>query len=171
MKILSSIILGVALAIFAGCASSRLAQDSAELKLPPETSINPDAGRGNLLVINLTVNGKERPFVMDTGAGITCVDEALATELGRPVGAVTAHHWGEVSQRKLYAAPALYLGDTRLRSGKRVMAMDFGFMSIAGADGVVGMDVLKNYCVQVDFAANKLRFLDDSQADKFGRFR
>ena len=28
------------------------------------------------------------------------------------------------------------------------------------------MDVLKNYCIQLDFAANKIRFLDDKRADK-----
>jgi len=144
-------------------------EDSAEFKLPPETPINPDAGRGNLLVINLQVAGKERPFVVDTGAGITCVAKSLAAKLGRPVGTVTYHQWGVVSTKKLYAMPAMYLGGTRLRSGTRVMAMDLDFISIVGGqpiEGIVGMDVLDNYCVQVDFAANKLRFLNDSLADK-----
>ncbi len=169
----SPVIIASCFLLLVGCASHRPAEtqeDSAELKLPLETAINPDAGRGNFLVINLRVAGKERPFVVDSGAGITCVDESVAAELDRPVGTVTAHHWGEASQQKLYAAPAIYLGSTRLRSGKRVMALALNFMSIVGQpiEGVVGLDVLKNYCVQVDFTANKLRFLDDSQADKSG---
>lgn len=156
----------------AGCTSHRpavvLEEDSAELKLPPETSINPDAGRGDLLVINLQVAGKERLFVLDTGAGITCVGKSLAAELGRPVGTVVAHHWGEDTKQKLYAMPAIYIGGARLRSGTNVMALDLKSVSITYGrpiEGILGLDVLKNYCVQVDFAANRLRFLDNSQAD------
>jgi hypothetical protein len=32
--------------------------------------------------------------------------------------------------------------------------------------GLLGMDVLKYYCIQLDFAAGKVRFLDDEHADK-----
>jgi hypothetical protein len=162
--------------LLTGCASHRTAAvdnpkaNSAELKLPRETSINPDAGRGNLLLVNVQLtDGKKRCFVLDTGAGITCVDESLVSELGSSVGTVTAHHWGKDTSKKLYAMPAMYLGGARLRSGKMVMAMDFKGLSMTCGQpiaGVLGMDVLENYCVQIDFAANRLRFLDESQADK-----
>ena len=168
-----TIIIAACLWLPVGCASHRPAEvapeDSAELKLPPETSINADAGRGNLLVIHLRVAGRERPFVLDTGAGITCVGKSLAVKLGRPVGTVTAHHWGEDSTNEVYAMPAIYLGGTRLRGGTNVMALDLEFVSILGGrpvEGILGMDVLKHYCVQLDFAANKLRFPDDAQSDK-----
>ena len=32
--------------------------------------------------------------------------------------------------------------------------------------GLVGIDVLEHYCIQLDFAAGKMRFLDDKKADK-----
>jgi hypothetical protein len=32
--------------------------------------------------------------------------------------------------------------------------------------GVLGIDVLENYCIQLDFAAGKMRFLDSEHADK-----
>jgi hypothetical protein len=32
--------------------------------------------------------------------------------------------------------------------------------------GILGMDVLEHYCIQLDFAAGKMRFLDDTRADK-----
>jgi hypothetical protein len=47
--------------------------------------------------------------------------------------------------------------------------MDFKSLSMLFEQpilGVLGMDVLEHYCVQMDFAAGKLRFLDDAQADK-----
>ena len=169
----TNLIIAGCLWLLAGCASPRPAEvaleNSAAQKLPPEISINPDAGRGNLLVINVRVAGKERPFVVDTGAGITCVSQSLAAELGPPVGTVRAYHWDEVLTNQLYAMPAMYLGDTRLQGGKRVMAMDLRTTSILSeetVEGIVGMDVLSHYCVQVDFAANKLRFLEDSSAGK-----
>ena len=32
--------------------------------------------------------------------------------------------------------------------------------------GILGIDVLEHYCIQLDFAAGKMRFLDDQHADK-----
>ena len=171
-----NVILAGCVWFLAGCASHRLVEvpsakdDSAGLKVPLETSLNPDAGRGNLLVIHVSLEGgKELPFVLDTGAGITCVGKSLASKLGRRVGTVTAHHWGQDSRKKLYAMPAIYLEGARLRGGKVVMALDLQAPSLACGEpiaGILGMDVLENYCVQMDFAAHTLRLLDDSPADK-----
>lgn len=172
----SNIILAGGLGLLAGCQSPRPAEvhrpkdDSAELKVPFETSINPDAGRGNLIITKVRLkDGKEVSLVLDTGAGITCINESLAAKLGKSVGTVTAHSWGKDSTKKLYAAPAIYLGGARLQGGKTVMAMDFKLMSaICGQPiaEILGIDVLENYCVQLDFAAHQLRLLDDSRADK-----
>jgi hypothetical protein len=166
------VILAGGLCLVAGCQSPRprTNDDASDLKVPFETAINPDAGRGNLIITELRLkDGREMAFVLDTGAGITCVDESLASKLGGSAGTITAHSWGKDSTNKLYDAPAIYLGGARLRGDKTVMAMDFKPMSaICGQPiaGVLGIDVLKNYCVQLDFAAHTLRFLDDSRADK-----
>jgi len=47
----------------------------------------------------------------------------------------------------------------------------FNFKAIAaqtghGVMGVLGMDVLRHYCIQLDFTADRMRFLDDEHADK-----
>lgn len=171
-----NIILAGCLWLLVGCqllcsAEVRSTQDdSAELKVPFETSINADAGRGNLIITKVRLkDGKEIALVLDTGAGITCIDQSLAANLGKSVGKVTAHHWGKDSKNKLYAAPALYLGGARLHGGKTVMAMDFKLLSAMCGQpvvGILGIDVLENYCVQLDFAAHRLRLLDNSRADK-----
>ena len=171
-----NVILAGCLWLLAGCASHRPAElhrakaDSAELKVPFETSINPDAGRGNLIITKVHFeDGPEMAFVLDTGAGITCFDESLEPKLGKPIGTITAHSWGKESQKKIYSMPAIYLGEGRLQAGHAVMVMDLKQLSGACGQpiaGVLGMDVLGNYCLQMDFAAHKLRFLDDSQADK-----
>lgn len=171
-----NVIFAGCLCLLAGCQSPRPAEvssttdDSAELKVPFEMTINPDAGRGNLILTKVRFkDGQERFFVLDTGAGITCIDESLAAKLGKSVGTVTAHHWGKDSKKKLYAAPGIYLGGARLRGGKTVMAMDFKLLSAMCGQpiaGILGIDVLTNYCVQIDFAAHTLRWLDQSRVDK-----
>lgn len=175
MRVLNVILAGC-LWLLAGCQSPRPAEvhrtkdDSTELKVPLETSINPDAGRGNLIIIKVGLkDGEEVSVVLDTGAGITCIDKSLTSKLGRPAGKITTRHWGKDSEHKLYAAPALYLDGARLRGGNTVVAMDFKVLSAMCGQpvaGILGMDVLENYCVQIDFAAHKLRFLDHSQGDQ-----
>src|SRR2546430_314990 len=54
-----------------------------------------------------------------------------------------------------YKAPELYLGGIQLRIGKKVSTIDWN-----GGAGILGMDCLQHYCIQLDFAAGKLRFLD-----------
>jgi hypothetical protein len=55
--------------------------------------------------------------------------------------------------------------------GTNVIAFDRQKMADQGwhslmVMGFLGMDVLRNYCIQLDFAAGKMRFLDDEHADK-----
>jgi hypothetical protein len=160
--------------LFAGCVSQPLPgaggakEDS--FKLPAEVSFNHDAGRGNLLVVNVQLaDGTELPFVVDSGAGATCFDTSLVSKLGRPVGTVKVSQWDEHTSEKVYAMPKLYLGGVQLHGGSCVLAMDLKPVSAMFDQtilGILGMDVLEHYCVQMDFAAGKLRFLDDAQADK-----
>jgi hypothetical protein len=162
--------------LLAGCASQPLPDAGAakedSFKLPAEVSFNPDAGRGNLLVVKLELaDGTELPFVVDSGAGATCFDTSLASKLGKSVGTVKVNQWGKHPRRKVYAMPKLYLGGVQLHGGSRVFAMDLKPASTLFEQpvlGVLGMDVLEHYCLQLDFAAGKLRFLDDAQADKSG---
>ena len=168
------VILPGCLWLLTGCALHHPAEvasgNSAKLKLPVEASINRDAGRGNLLIVKLHLEkGDELAFVLDSGAGFTCFDESLAPKLGKPIGTLTAHSWGKDSQIKMYPMPALYLGADRLQAGHAVMVMQLEPMSDACGQpiaGVLGMDVLENYCLQIDFAGHQLRLLDDSKADK-----
>ena len=67
-----------------------------------------------------------------------------------------------VATAGVYQAPALYLNHTRLLTGDEVYTDDL--QSIAGPGrrvmGILGLDCLKHYCVQLDFQADKMRFLD-----------
>ncbi len=131
--------------------------------------MNKDAGRGGFLEVTLQLeNGEKLPFILDTGAGFILIDESLAPKLGKPIGTVNIQHWGKHEDRHVYAAPKLYLGGVLLPTGDSVVASDFkDFSKVAGhrVMGVLGMDALQHYCLQLDFTAGKIRFLDDQSAD------
>lgn len=159
--------------LLTGCASvdpDVVANGEDSSPLPAEVAINPDAGRGNFWMVTLHLaDGQELPFVVDTGSSATVLDESLKPILGKPVGKITIQHWGIHEKKATYATPKLYLGGVRLKSGGRTILLDLkGLSQQAGRPilGVLGLDVLENYCLQVDFAASRLRFMDPAQTNK-----
>jgi hypothetical protein len=111
--------------------------------------------------------GEEMPFVVDTGSG-TLFDKSLEAKLGKPIGTQTVQHWGAKQTVNRYAMPRIYLGGALLTNDGETFTYDlqkvFGLPGLLG--GILGYDCLRHYCVQLDFAAGKMRFLDDEHADK-----
>jgi hypothetical protein len=132
--------------------------------------MNKDAGRGGHLMVTLRLeSGEKLPFVVDTGAACTLFEKSQVSKLGKPIDKGTLWNFGVPQETASYAAPKLYLGSTLLMTGTNVASFDF--KKLASHEGrpvmgILGMDVLQHYCVQLDFAAGKMRFLDDERADK-----
>src|SRR5262245_56886340 len=139
-------------------------RNSIHRQLPSEIAINKDAGHGNWILVTLRLDsGEELPFMVDTGAADTFLDKSLETKLGARLGTTTFSLWGVKHEASAYTPPPLYWGNAlpiktgrfiyaadwlpKLRSGRRIM-------------GVLGMDCLKHHCLQLDFEAGKMRFLD-----------
>src|SRR5260221_11812647 len=159
-------------------ASTRMADCLDRPCLPGEVAMNKGAGRGDLLYLTLrTQTGKELLFTVDTGCPNTILDKSLEPTLGKRLG--MRFLWYGAYGLKVggsYAAPNLYLGDTRLRTGPRVATDDLRrrlLNQLAGRPimGVIGMDCLRHYCIQLDFATGKVRFLDPDQlrTDELGK--
>ena len=144
------------------------ATDSHHHSLPRESTIK-DAGRGNWLLVMLRINGgEELPFVIDTGTADTFLDQSLEPRLGKRRGTTIFPHWGVKKEAGAYAAPELYLGDTRLKqTGRFVFTADWLPKARSGPRimGVLGMDCLSHYCIQLDFAAGRIRFLSPDQVN------
>jgi hypothetical protein len=138
--------------------------------LPADVTMNKDAGRGGMVFVMLRLgSGEELSFVMDSGAGGTCLAQSLEPKLGKRLDTDTGWQFGKKYKVGVYAAPKIYFGGTQLMTGTNVYIFDWGKMSDkAGRPvmGILGMDVLKHYCIQLDFAAGKICFLDDEHADK-----
>jgi predicted aspartyl protease len=138
--------------------------DSIPPRLPADVTINKDAGRGNRLIVMLRLeSGEEAPFFVDTGASGTFIDKSLEPKLGERLGTAIGSHFGAKHKIGIYAAPKLYLGSTPLMTGSNVATCGFKMLSfISGRPikGMLGMDCLRHYCIQLDFEAGKMRFLD-----------
>lgn len=107
---------------------------------------------------------------MDTGADSTVFDKSLAPGLGKRSSAGSAWIFGVKTPADYYLFPGLSLGRVPLMmTGPYVVTENLKEPSrVAGRPvmGILGMDVLAHYCIQLDFAAGKIRFLDDQRADK-----
>lgn len=137
--------------------------------LPSEVPINAEAGRGGLLIVPVRLeSGEELPFILDTGSG-TCFDKSFEPNLGKPVGTETVQSWGVKTKVNVYDTPRVYLGGALLETEPHIVTYDLARFSRAlgrPIKGMLGIDCLRHYCVQLDFAAGKMRFLDDQQADR-----
>jgi hypothetical protein len=138
--------------------------------LPPEVSINKEAGRGGHLIVTLRLeSGEELPCIVDTGSSGTLLDKSLEPKLGKRIGPLTI--WSDFGQQEsgIYAAPLLYLGNVPLKTYHQVFTYDFKKVpafSRAGVRGILGMDCLQHYCVQLDFEEGRMRFLGPEQVKR-----
>lgn len=111
-------------------------------------------------------DGKEMLFMLDTGRPHTVLDKSLEPRLGKRLG--TQLCWepfgGGLRSEGRYHSPRLYLGDTELLTSSTVFTRDLRKVA-PGLKGILGMDCLKHYCVQMDFARHELRFLDPNDVD------
>ena len=135
--------------------------------------MNKEAGAGDLLLIPLRLNDKgEHLFVLDTGAPVTMLDLSFGSELGQPTGSNRVISIFGTNYTLRFRSPSLYLGDTRLQTATWVVAWDLERMSAALSQfngsshrlaGVLGMDCLQHYCLQLDFEGRAVRFLDSNR--------
>jgi len=137
--------------------------------LPVEASFNHEAGRGGLLLVNISLaSGEELPFIVDTGAPFCVLDKSLEPRLGKPLQHYDLHSMFGVSPTQLYKSPQLCLGDVPLEIGATIATMDCSQLSKSLNEsghsnyrvmGVLGRECLRQYCLQLDFRNQKLRFL------------
>ena len=130
--------------------------------------MNKDAGRGGFLFVMLRLeSGEELPFIVDTASPVTYLSKSLEPKLGKRLGTTIFSKYGkQISGR--YPAPKLYLGSSRLITGTNVFTFDFNQLSSRSGYsimGALGLDCLRHYCIQLDFQAGVLRFLQPHRLD------
>ena len=155
----------VIMLLLSSCATRPHSTVGPGLALPAEVTMNKDAGRGALLLVTLRLeDGQRLPFIVDTGSPMTLLERSLEPKLGERLGTETLVNFGRTYEGSCYSAPRLHLGNTPLATDCNVLTSDFVRKLSSGSDrpimGILGMDCLQHYCIQLDFKAGKIRFLD-----------
>jgi hypothetical protein len=117
---------------------------------------------GTAVVVPVRINGRDTvDLILDTGATMTCIDTALATELALPeqramVGAAVGI--GGAGRVRLHFVDSLQIGPAVARD-LTVCAMDLQALRAVGgnARGLLGLNVLRSFRVTLDFERKVLR--------------
>jgi hypothetical protein len=164
LQYLRTVIVSLTLSLcVAGNSATVLASGTSPVGLLTELSLDDTVLSGGPILVNLSLeDGEKLLFEVDTGSGRTLLDESLTPKLGRRVGSRRANFSGDnrIKTEEIFLAPKLYAGNTRLLTGSRISTVPMLSRSTPAYKGILGMDCLQHYCIQVDCVAGKLRFLD-----------
>jgi hypothetical protein len=136
----------------------------APTQLPEDVTLDKKAGRGGYITLPVSIEGgEELLFVLDTGSPITLLDRSLEPKLRKRLETVTfSSPGGGTHDGGIYIAPKLFLGKTPLMTDVYVATYKFGRIRLFSGrpvHGIIGLDCLRHYCIQLDFKAGKMRFL------------
>jgi hypothetical protein len=152
-------------------------RDSVSSVLPAEATFNEGAGSGGLRAEPLSVtlrleSGEELLFNVDTGVPVTVLDKSFEPRLGKRFWERQVHYFRRDGTAGVYRAPKLYLGNTQLRTGEQVWTDDLSQNHYPTNThsrpvmGILGMDCMGHYAIQLDFAGGKMRFLESDHLRK-----
>ncbi len=115
-------------------------------ELPAEVAMNEEAGRGMLLFVKLRLeSGEDVSCAVDTGAPTSLLPKSVEPKLGKCLGEAEFSTLDtSKAKERIFAAPKLYLDDTPLVMGSHIGTWDSSM-------GVLGLDCLRHYCIQLDF--------------------
>lgn len=130
---------------------------------------------GAALVVPVRINGGEPiDLILDTGATTTCLDSALVDSLGLPerravVGAMVGI--GGSGRVRVHRVDSIQVGSAVAR-GLSICSMNLEALRVIGPHvrGLLGLNVLRNYRVTLDFERNTVRFeVPGDHADRTAR--
>jgi len=148
--------------LFAGCATlpESYSGTCAKPEVLAEFKISADVPA---ILLPVTFDGKEYDFLLDTGASRIIFDVSLKDKLGKrflwPKKGKAAG--GKPVKLELFRAPQAYLGPLNLRDCGLIAVVDLEpVSSVLGrkVHGLIGMDFLKKYTVQIDFDEGLISF-------------
>ncbi len=139
------------LLVFGGCASQNVI---VEFDIPKN---------GRMITLPVQIAGKEYQFLLDTGATYCVLDESFRSSLGKPIKTVKVHSARKPVDLQFYHSPEISLGGVKLKKTGPVACADLEMLRrVTGLNfhGFIGMSVLGQYVVQIDFDSGKLRLIE-----------
>jgi hypothetical protein len=159
-------LIGAYLSLLMWCSAAAATEPA---KLPAEVPFNRSAGRGDPLFFMVQLeDGNASPFMLDAGCSASILDSSLEPKLGKCLGTQTVQYgWLGKRANRVYKTPRLYLGGVELKSEDRIWVDDVVHRAycVPPLLGILSMDCLQHYCIQLDFIRNKMRFLDPEHLD------
>ncbi len=118
---------------------------------------------GNHLFIPVTVAGKQRWWVLDTGAGMTVVDRAFATELGLDLqGDMKGKAVESTVDVQFTVLPPFQIQGIEFdgQTAAVIDMTDLNRLLEYEVSGILGFDFLSRFVTKVDYAAGLVSFYD-----------
>jgi Aspartyl protease len=146
------------------------------LVMPPGSLADPIASvipfkyaANHILVIPVTINGKESQFALDTGACVNVISQPLADKLVcRPAGNVTSKRMsGQSLTMKVVTVPALQVGSC-LQKNLPMAAWKLedafaGAPDMAQVEGIISLEFFKKIPFTIDYA-RKMIFIENDES-------
>ncbi|HEV3021659.1 MAG TPA: hypothetical protein VGX76_04305, partial [Pirellulales bacterium] len=128
---------------------------------------------GRMLVLFVNVGNRLLPCLLDTGARYSGFDASLRDILGEPTGQRVLTTPAGRSRAVTYPWPDAMLGGQALRTQQPEVCVDLDDVRRATDEnilGVIGMDVLRQCRLQIDFDRGVLSFLESlgENSDELG---
>ncbi len=119
----------------------------------------------NNILLPVKFQGEEYQFLLDTGSDVTAYDDSFKDKLRKMfIGPVTrtgrAPHGKKIKYVTL-PAPDAYLGQLNLKVSRYAVVTDLNQLVAEenrNFQGIIGMDFLKKYIIQIDFDNEKVIF-------------
>jgi len=121
---------------------------------------------GDPILLPVTFKDKELLFVLDTGSSHTAFDTSLRNELGEVKKIEKALTHGTPITAELFDAPKAFLGPLNLQDSGQVSCLDLKIHSLIDGrkiSGIIGMNFLRRYVIQIDFDKGTLSFLQTAK--------
>lgn len=160
--------------LFCSCRSTPqwYRHDSVRTELPEAVALNSGAGHGDSLFVVVSFDdGAEAVFCVDTGSPVTILDKSLEGKLGKRLATKQiASGWLGDWMVGVYPSPRIYLGKTLLKMDQNVWTTDLvRLWPNRRLMGILGMDCLHRYCIQLDFTSHHMRFIDPDSRQDWGQ--
>ncbi|WP_425399954.1 aspartyl protease family protein [Aeoliella sp.] len=120
---------------------------------------------GRPLLVLVSLDGKDFRFIVDTGAGKTAFDRSLRTKLGVLRGEQRLRTSAGFLSVEVFDCPQAKIGPWGLDRIETVLCLDLQPIRMAsGQDifGVLGMDFLRSYAMDVDFDRGRMRLMESA---------
>lgn len=159
MKRQTRIVLGIAglgavAALYPCLASAQIAKPTVTAIPNASPEIPFDLFRGSRIVLTARVNGVETPMMLDSGAGVTTLDDDFAKKIGlKPGMKITAQGTGGSEQGELVQDVTIEAGNLKL-TGATVLVLDLEKIEKAigrPLPAVLGRELFVNSVIGLDF--------------------